>query len=174
MAYGNYTGSQKLLDENMFYSGFSGHVIWTSKGTVDNSPDVNLYMKRPFDNNTQALYVPAGTYGGWEYTAVAFDASNVDHVHVAIKTGEEFSRTAAGGNITLAIAAQTLCDANLTLTPTANTTVQGVEMVISDSDSEELIYVWLDMKLWWVNVNFGVRKTSWFPASGVAALTVAE
>lgn len=171
--FGEYGNTVKGNDYSRFWSKRHSKFVWAGYGAVDNSPDVNLYLKRPDEDDAQGLYVPETTYGGFMLHAVCFDDTNTAVVHAFGTTANEFYRAAAG-NVTLGVTAATL-GTNLTLTPTANTTVQAIEMVVSDSDSAETVYVYAEMDAWWFNDNYkALLGSQTIPAGGAAALSTAE
>ena len=173
-AYGEYgTNNVKARDHSMFMGKYKATIEWGGYGTVDNSPDVNLYLKRYHQNNARGLYIPEATYGGWVNNAICFDDTNAAGVHFFGTSADEFYR-AAGGNVTLGVTALTL-GTNLTCTPTANTTVQAVEMLVSDSDTEQAVYIFINQSLLWVNDTYkAAHGSQLFPAAATAALTTAE
>lgn len=171
--FGEYGNTIKGADHNMFWSKRHATIVWAGYGTVDNSPAASVYLKRPNANKAQGLYIPETTYGGFMMHAICFDDTNAAVVHAFGTTANEIYR-ASGGNVTLGVTAATL-GTNKTLTPTANTTVQAMEMVVADSDDEAVCYVYAETDMWWFNDNYkALLGSQTIPAGGTAALSTAE
>jgi hypothetical protein len=170
--FGEYGNTVKGRDHNMFWSKRHSVVNWASYGTTTSGANT-VYLRRPDENNARGLYIPETTYASMMLNTVCWDKTNTAVVHAFGTTGNEFYR-ASGGNVTMALTAATI-GTNRTLTPTANTTVQALEMVVADSDSGELVYVYAETDLWWFNDNYkGLLGSQTIPAGATAALTVAE
>jgi len=142
----NYGFTKKEYDHALFYNKRQFEVIWEGYGTIDNSPDVNGYLK--IEGKYQALYVPENTFCAVRWQALVYDHTNGTFISSCVGTGE--LTRASGGNVaynaTTAIGAGTVGGGNFTITPTANTTVQGLEMVCSDSDSEQIMSIVVRME----------------------------
>ena len=170
--FGEYGNTVKGADFNMFWSKRHARVGWAAYGTTTSGANT-VYLKRPNENNARGLYVPETTYASMMLNAVCFDVTNTAVVHAFGTTGNEFYR-ASGGNVTMALTAATI-GTNRTLTPTANTTVQAVEMVVADSDSGEVVYVYAESDIWWFNSNYkALLGSQTIPAGATSALTTAE
>ncbi len=172
-AIGEHGNTVKGHDYNLFWTKLSATIRWGGTGTVDNSPDVNLYLKRPTTDNAQGLYVPEATWVGYMNHVVCLDVTNSAVIQAFGTTANEFYRD-TGGDVTVSGTADTI-GTNMTLTVTANTTVQAVEMVVSDSDSAQEVYIYCEQELLMINEDTKSTLTgSYFPSAGTAALTTAE
>lgn len=158
-----YGFTKQEQDHALFYNKRRFTVIFEGTGTVDNSPDVNLYLK--IDNRYQALYVPEGIVAAVTWTVIHTDGTN----HTAQTEVGVLSR-ASGGNVTYTGGAIGTIDP--TVTPTANTTVQGLEVVVSDADSEQACHVRLIGEFIVIDTN--ATGQSRLVSAGTAALTTAE
>ena len=118
-------------DFTMFLTKTTWSRVYYVAGFVDQSPDVNFYMKD--EKGSQAIYVPEGTSCVVRWTAIY----NIGGTLVAGETETGTITRASGGNVTYTGGVIGSGSGNQTVTPTANTTVQCVELVVSDSDSEQ-------------------------------------
>jgi hypothetical protein len=149
---------------------FMTKTIWSRcfyvAGTVDNSPDVNFYLKD--EKGSQAIYVPEGSSCVVRWTAIY----NIGGTLVAGESETGTITRANAGNVTYTGAAIGSGSGNFTVTPTANTTVQCVELVASDSDSEQAtrVIVFADF----YNLPYFMESTGVAGANSTAALTTAE
>lgn len=167
-----YGFTKQEFDHALFYNKRKFEVIWEGYGEVDNSPDVNGYLK--IDGKYQALYIPENTFCGIRWQAFVYDHTNGTFISDIAGTGS--LTRASGGNATYtataAIGSGTVGGNNFSITPTANTTVQGLEMVLSDSDSAETVSVVVRMEV--LIVHTLASGQSRVPAFATAARTTAE
>lgn len=170
-SFSNYGNTTQTTDFNMFRTKTHGFWTWSGRGTVDNSPDTNLYLRRPYEDRAQGLYIPEGTYGGFVTNGFCFDNTNNAVVHFFGTSADEFYRD-IGGNVTVS-ATPLVLGTNLTLTFTANTTVQAIEAVVSDSDSEQEIYVYCESQAYFINDVYKQHLQN-MPSAATAALTEVE
>lgn len=159
-------------DHALFYNKRHFDIIWEGFGTVDNSPDTDGYLK--IDGKYRGLYVPENTFVGVRWFAFVYDHTNNTHISDIAGHGRLFR--ASGGNVTYtataAIGSGTVGGGNFTITPTANTTVQALEMVCSDSDSEQSMSVIVRMT--GLVIHTLATGQSRVPSFATAALTTAE
>lgn len=127
--------SFQAQDHTQFLTKAHWSKAFYTSGTVDNSPDVNLYMRD--DRTSQAIYVPEGTSCVVKWTAIY----NIGGTLVAGESEQGTITRASGGNATYTGGAIGSGSGNCTITPTANTTLQLIELVVSDSDSEQDVKV---------------------------------
>lgn len=149
---------------------FLTKTFWTRvfyvNGTVDNSPDVNLYLKD--EKGSQAIYIPEGTSAVVRWTAIY----NVGGTLVAGEVETGVITRANNGNTTYTGGVIGSGSGNQTVTPTANTTVQCVELVVSDSDSEQAARVIVFAEFF--NLPYYMESFGVAGANSTAALTTAE
>ena len=158
-----YGFNKKEHDHALFYNKRHFKIRFEGYGTPDNSPDVDLYLK--IDGKYRGLYVPEGIYAMVQWTAC--------HLYgTTFTTQSELGAItrASGGNVTVVGGA--IGTMNPTITPTANTTVQAVELVVSDADSEQVTYCVVEAEVWVIDTN--ATGQSQLPAAATATLTAAE
>lgn len=135
----SYPSDQSTSFQANDYTLFSTKTTWSRvfyvNGIVDNTPDVNFYMKD--EKGSQCIYVPEGTSAVVRWTAIY----NIGGTLVAGETETGTITRADSGNVTYTGGAIGSGSGNCTVTPTANTTVQAVELVVSDADSEQAVRV---------------------------------
>ena len=157
--------SFQAQDHTLFLTKTSWSRVFYVNGTVDNSPDVNLYMKD--EKGSQAIYVPEGTTAVVRWTAIY----NIGGTLVAGETETGTITRASGGNVSYTGDAIGAGSGNQTVVPTANTTVQCVELVVSDSNSEQNTRVIVFAEFY--NLPYFVEGFN-LSATSTAALTTAE
>lgn len=158
--------SFQAQDHTLFSTKTNWSRCYYVAGVVDNTPDVNFYLKD--EKGSQAIYVPEGSSCVVRWTAIY----NIGGTLVAGETETGTITRANGGNVTYTGAAIGSGSGNLTVTPTANTTVQCVELVVSDSDSEQATRVIVFAEFF--NLPFFMESFGGAGANSTAALTTAE
>lgn len=166
----NYPADQissfQAQDHTMFLTKVCWSRVFYVNGTVDNSPDVNLYMKD--EKGSQAIYVPEGSSAVIRWTAIYSIGGTL--VAGEVETGTV--TRAASGNVTYTGGAIGSGTGGNTVTPTANTTVQCLELVLSDSDSEQVDKVIVFAEIY--NLPYYIEGFGGAGANSTAALTVVE
>jgi hypothetical protein len=165
-----YPADQASTFQAQDFTMFLTKTVWNRcfyvAGTVDNSPDVNFYLKD--EKGSQAIYVPEGSSCVVRWTAIY----NIGGTLVAGESETGTITRANAGNVTYTGAAIGSGSGNFTVTPTANTTVQCVELVASDSDSEQATRVIVFGEFY--NLPFFMEAFGVAGANSTAALTTAE
>jgi len=141
---------------------FSGH------GDIDDSPDLDLYLKRP--DGSQAFYVPEKTLIQMNWRGVIYDLTD-DVYEEVIESGGVLSR-ASGGNVTYT-GGEIETGTALSITPTANTTVQGLEVIVSADAAADASVVIVSLEAQCMVVNEDTYKNV-YKAAATATLTAAE
>lgn len=153
-------------DHTLFSTKTNWSRLFYAAGTVDNSPNVDFYLKD--EKGSQAIYVPEGSSCVVRWTAIY----NIGGTLVAGESETGTITRANAGNVTYTGAAIGSGSGNFTVTPTANTTVQCVELVASDSDSEQATRVIVFGEFY--NLPFFMEAFGVAGANSTAALTTAE
>ena len=168
MATITYGSSRQTFDHGIcqtqkkFTLDFSGH------GSIDDSPDLNLYLKRP--DGSQAFYVPEKTLIQMNWRGLIYDVTD-DVYEEVLETGATLTR-ASGGDVTYTGGEVETATA-LSITPTANTTVQGLEVVVSADGSADASVVVISLEAECLVVNEDTYKNV-FQSAATATLTAAE
>jgi hypothetical protein len=167
----NYGFTKAQYDRNLFYNKRKFDIVWEGVLNIDNSPDVNGYLR--IDGKYQGLYVPELTFCHVSMQVLMFDAAGLV---IGDMLGQGLITRASGGNATYtqitANTTGTVGGGGLTVVPTANTTVQAIEMIVSDSNSEQITYTLVRMR--GLCANTLATGSNQIPAAASATLTVAE
>jgi hypothetical protein len=167
-----YGFTKQEQDHALFYNKRRFEITWEGYGEIDNSPDVNGYLL--IDRKYRGLYVPELTYAAVRWQLLVFDHTNTSVI--TSTTGAGIVSRASGGNVaysaTVAIPSGTVGGGNFTVTPTANTTVQALEIVLSDSDSQQTMSTVLRGEF--LCIHTLATGNSSIPTFNTAALTTAE
>lgn len=148
--------------QKKFTLDFAGH------GTIDDSPDQDLFLLRP--DGSQAFYVPEKSLIQMNWRGLIYDTT--DNVYEEVyEVGGVLTR-ASGGNITY-VGGEIGAPTALTITPTANTTVQGLEVVVSADATADASYVLVSLEAECMVVNEDTFKDI-FKEAATATLTAAE
>lgn len=158
-----YGFTKQEQDHALFYNKRYFKVFFEGTGTVDNSPDVDLYLK--IDGRYQGLYVPEGIVAAVNWVVIHTDGTT----HTAQTELGVLSR-AVGGNVTYTGGAIGTIDP--TVTPTANTTVQALQVIVSDANSEQACHVVAYAEVFVIDTN--ATGQSRLPNASTATLTTAE
>lgn len=158
-----YGFTKQEQDHALFYNKKDFRLVFEGQGTVDNSPAVNLYLL--IDGKYQGLYVPEGIVA-----AVTWEAFHVFGTTYTVQTEQGIISRVSGGNV--AYTGGAIGTMNPTITPTANTTVQAIEMVVSDADSEQLTYCRVVGRF--IIIDTGATGQSRLPTATTSARTTAE
>ena len=153
-------------DHTLFLTKVSWNRCYYVAGFVDNTPDINFYLKD--EKGSQAIYVPEGSSCVVRWTAIY----NIGGTLVAGETETGTITRANAGNVTYTGGAIGAGSTGLTVTPTANTTVQCVELVVSDADSEQATRVIVFAEFF--NLPFFMETFGGAGANSTAALTTVE
>ena len=172
-----YGQTQKQQDETLCKTQNRFKLKWSGRGTINTSGSVTFRLKR--ENGSQAFYIPEQTYMMVHLKAVVSNATDayadaagagtdtLDHIVATYVAYRDLS-----GNVTIGIdPASPQTEGVATVVPTANTTVQGFEILVTAEDASAtsaLVFAELDC--------FCIQETSAlvnFPAGATAALTVA-
>ena len=140
--------------------------VFYAAGVVDNTPNVDLFLKD--EKGSQAIYVPEGSSCVVRWTAIY-------QIGSTLVAGESETGTitrADGGNVTYTGGAIGSGSTGLTVTPTANTTVQCVELLVSDADSEQASRVIVFAEFF--NLPFFMESVGISGALSTASLTTVE
>ena len=159
-----YGFTKQEYDHALFYNKRRFEIIFEGVGAVDNSPDVDMYLK--IDGKYRALYVPENTFCLVNWLVIVYDGTTT-----TTQTEVGTLTRASGGNVTYTGGAVGTIDP--TVTPTANTTVQGLEVVVSDANSEaSAVYVVAKAEI--LVIHTLATGQSKFTTAATAALTSAE
>jgi hypothetical protein len=160
-----YGFTKQEQDHALFYNKKNFTILFEGRGTADNSPDVNLYLL--VDGKYQGLYVPEDII-----CAVTWEALHVYGTTYTVQTEQGIISRVTGGNV--AYTGSVIGTMDPTITPTANTTVQALEMVVSDADSEQLTYCRVLGRFLVIDINAGSTGQSRIPVAATAARTTVE
>jgi hypothetical protein len=172
-----YGSTQKEQDETMCMTQNRFQLKFSGRGNINSSGSVTFRLLR--ENGAQAFYVPAQTtiYAKlYAITSNATDAyvnvdntatDSIDHI-----TGD-YCIYRDAGNVTVGIDPATpQTEGDCTVVPTANTTVQGIEILVSALDASlqsVMVYTVLDCYC-----VYEPRALVRFPAGKTSARTTAE
>lgn len=128
MSYGT---TRQTFDHQICKTQSQFRMHWSGKGNIDNDPATALYLKR--EDGSQGFYIPEQTVIGIHGIACvsnvtdAYSTSTVEHI--------EFNALAfrdTSGNVTVVVDPATpQTEVIATITVTANTTVQAIELRVS-------------------------------------------
>lgn len=181
MAYGEYGFTQQEHDHAMLWRAAQGdgtvRIVWEAYGDAGSTP-ASLYLKRKGTAKpSQCLYIPAGMLLKMTCWGIAYEADTPDYaiLNQAVATTGAY-RTPAGGNVTLEGSGEITSTGDAaasTWTITANTTVQGVEVVLADADTaDKTWYTKFVMDIQVMDLN--TVGLAGFPAAATAALGAVE
>jgi hypothetical protein len=165
--------NRKTTDENICRSKIVHEEIFSGRGIIDDAPATPIYLRRT--DGTQAFYVP-------EFTAISchargiisnvtdpYSTSTIEHVTVDFLVFRD-----TGGNVTVVIDPATpQTEVIATITPTANTAVQGFELVLSAVGTPDVTLVFAAFTVEMSIVNETTYQNR-VPLAGTAARTTAE
>ena len=170
MTYGT---NRKTMDENICRSKLQHREFYSGYGNIDDSPATAIYLKRT--DGSQCFYLPEytvmGVHGIFTVGNVtdAYSTSTVEHIEIAFLAFRD-----TGGNVTIVIDPATpQTEAIATIVPTANTTVQGFEILVNYVGTPDVTTVYASGWLDFVITNELTYKNR-MPAAGTAARTTAE
>jgi hypothetical protein len=166
-SYSQYGTYQKGYDYNMFYTKSRATVVYSGSGVLT----AGTYLKRPFDNYSQGLYIPPGTVGS--FVVRGFINLADGQSYAAVSTDGEFENV--GGTVTITGGAATF-DTNATVTVTANSTIDGIEVVVDDTDDPGTAYeAYIEIDFYFQNFTYDPGKPyNLYVASGASALAADE
>lgn len=165
--YGDYGSIYQGYDYNMFRSKNRATVRFGGSGVLTGG----TFLKRFEFDGIQGLYLPPGTLGSFivrGYVNLADGQS-----YAAVSTDGEFENI--GGTVTVTGGAATF-DTNATITVTANATIDGLEVVIDDTDDPGTAYdAYVEIDFYFQNFTYqGGYPQNPFLASGASALAAVE
>lgn len=177
MPKGEYGFTQQEHDHAMLWRAARGsgklRIIWGGKDCVVNSSGtVKSYLKRiGTAKPSQCLYVPEEIIISAAYFVVAL-GDVPDYWGEFIGEAQTDIYRASGGNVTVDNTAVFTFDTDVTITPTANTTVQGVEMVVAEAsgDSTNSFIVYMDCLV----MDISTEGKSILPTPATSALSAVE
>ena len=168
MATITYGSTRQTFDHTIVKTQKKFTLSFEGTGSIDDSPDLNLYLKRP--DGSQAFYVPEKTLIQMNWRGIIYDVTD-DVYEEVFETGATLTRASAG-NITYT-GGEIESATALSITPTANTTVQGLEVVVSADGSADAsaVLVALEAECFCVNEDTYLQV---FKPAATATLTAAE
>ena len=138
-------------------------VIFEGYGTVDNSPDVNLYLL--VDGKYQGLYIPPSTVGAIKWTCAVYAGST-------LTVQEELGSFTVNSSGDITYTGGAIGTIDPTVTPTVNSTVDAIEVVVSDADSEQATYIVAVADI--IVIDTAATGQSKLPTAATATLAAAE
>lgn len=161
------TAPQRREDHDLFMSTKTFKVRWEGDVTPNSAGTASYYLLR--DNKAQGLYVPERIEGSVDWNGVVVDVTNGDATHIN-ETGT-FYRDASG-NLTYSGGAIGTSDP--TVTPTANTTVQALEMVVNEASGTEQCSIVVEGTFYFNYLRATGTGADYWEDAGTSALTTAE
>jgi hypothetical protein len=173
-----YGQTQQQQDETLCKTQNRFNLKFSGRGTINTSGSLTFRLKR--ENGAQAFYIPEQTSILLNFRAVLCNATdayvNVDGTatdtleHIV---GAYVAYRDLAGNVTIGIDPATpQTEAVATIVPTANTTVQGFEILVTALDAAaSSVQVFVEIECFCINENEALVN---FPAGATAALTAAE
>ena len=173
-----YGQTQKQQDETLCKTQNRFNLKFLGRGTINTSGALTFRLKR--ENGAQAFYIPEQTVILLNLRAVlcndtdayadtgAGATDTLEHIVGAYTAYRDLA-----GNVTIGIDPATpQTEGVATIVPTANTTVQGFEILVTALDAAaSSVQVYVEIECFCVNELSALVN---FPAGATAALTVAE
>ena len=168
MATITYGSTRQTFDHGICKTQKRFTLTFEGTGTIDDSPDLNLYLVR--EDGSQAFYVPEKTLIQMNWRGLIYDATD-DVYEEVYETGATLTRASAG-NVTYT-GGEIESATALSITPTANTTVQGLEVVVSADAAADASAVCIFLEAECLVINEDTYKQV-FKAAETATLSAAE
>ncbi len=165
----NYGTTRQTFDHQIVYSQTKFNLVFYGNGSIDDSPDLNLYLLRE-DRDSQAFYIPEKTIIQMNWRGLIYDETD-DVYEEVYETGATLTR-ASGGDVTYT-GGEIESATALSITPTANTTVQGLEVVVSADAAADASTVGIYLVAECICLNEDTYKQI-LPSAATATLTAAE
>lgn len=141
---------------------FSGH------GIIDDNPPTSIYLRR--SGGAHAFYIPEGAFIQMSWKGVVYDLMR-DTFDEVVETGGKLTRT-LGGNITYT-GGEIESAPFLSITPWANTAVQGLQVVVAADAAADFSIVVVSLTAECLVFN-GETFQQVFQGAATAPLTTAE
>jgi len=172
-----YGQTQKQQDETLCKTQNRFNLKFFGRGTINTSGSLTFRLKR--ENGSQAFYIPEQTMILLNFRAVLCNATDA-YADAAANTADTLEHIVGAyvayrdlsGNVTIGIDPATpQTEGVATIVPTANTTVQGFEVLVTAEDAAlSSVQVYVDIECFCINEVSALVN---FPAGATAALSVA-